>query len=93
MTDEHMLTTDQLARARAALDAWWANPGGSDYRAPGVTWTRDDLANMHAALEAPSDEAALTAVGAEGGTWLSTPAQDAEKLALMTALRQRLRRS
>lgn len=93
MTDEQMLTPGQLARATAALDAWYANPGGSDYRAPGVTWAQSELENMHAALEAPTLDAALAAFGVEPDSWLSTPEQDAENRALMTAVRERLGRS
>lgn len=89
MTTEN-LTSDQAARATAALDAWYANPGGSDYRAPGVTWTQDELENMHAALEAPTVDAALVAFGAEPGSWLSTSEQDAQNPATMAALRERL---
>lgn len=84
------LTIDHAARATAALDAWYSNPGGSDYRAPGVTWTPRQVAAMHAALEAPTVDAALLAVGAEPGTWLSTPEQDAENRALMTEIRERV---
>lgn len=91
MTDEQM-SPDQLARATAALDAWYSNPGGDDYRATGVTWSRGELKNMHVALEAPSVAAALEALGAEPGSDLSAPEQDTQNLTLMTELRQRLGR-
>lgn len=88
--DPAPLNADQLARADAALDAWYTNPDGSDYRAPGVTWGSDQLHKMHAALEAPDVDAALRAFGAVPGTWLTSPELDAENRALMTQLRHHL---
>jgi hypothetical protein len=87
------LTADQLARATAALDAWF-DPGPGGYRAPGarVTWDQLELESMHAALEAPTIDAALEAFPGAPGTALSTPEQDAENRALMTGLRLRLGR-
>lgn len=82
------LTPEQLARATAALERWYANPGGIGYRAPGVTWTPEDYQSMHAALEAPTVEAALMVFGAVPGTWLTTAAQDAENRDLMDELRR-----
>jgi hypothetical protein len=60
------------------LPVWFTNPGG-DYRAPGVTWDQDVLECM---------DAALAAVGAEPGTWMTTVEQDTRNRAIMTALRQ-----
>lgn len=91
MTDEQVLTPAQVARAMAALDAWYTNPGGIEYRAPGVTWSQRDLETMHAALEAPSLAAALMAFGAEPGTWMTTTELDAENRALMAELRHLFR--
>jgi hypothetical protein len=88
-----MVTPDQLARATAALDVWFANSNGHDYRAPGVTWKLRELENMHAALEAPTVDAALTAFGADPCTWMTTPEQDAQNRAIMTELRQLLGRN
>jgi hypothetical protein len=85
------LSDDQLARATAALDAWYSNPGGDPYRAPGVTWSSDELQRMHTALEAPSVAAALEALGAGPGTEFSTRDQDEQNLALITELRLRRR--
>jgi len=81
---------DQLARATAALDAWWAP--GAGYRPPPRAWDQRELESMHAALEAPTIDAALEAVGATAGTYLTTPGQDAGNRALMTELRQLLGR-
>jgi hypothetical protein len=90
MNDKQSLTPGQQARVAAALDAWYDNPGGSDYRVPGAQWDTEEMQRMHAALEAPTAAAALEAFGAAPGTWLSTPAQDARNLATMTALREHL---
>jgi hypothetical protein len=89
MTSEQPLTPDQQARAAAALDVWFASPGG-DYRAPGAGWGAEEIERMHAALEAPDVDAALETFGAEPGTWLSTPEQDEQNRAIMTELRERL---
>lgn len=68
------------------MDRWFANPGGDEYQAPGVS-RDDELAAMHAALQAPTVEAALAAFGvAPGGEW-STPGQDAANRELMRELR------
>ena len=47
---------------------------------------------MHAALEAPTADAALEAFGLAPGSDLSTPEQDVQNRALMGELRQRLGR-
>ncbi|CRK56988.1 Conjugal transfer protein TraA [Alloactinosynnema sp. L-07] len=87
MTDEQQLTPAQVAGAIAALDTWWRNPGGDDWRAPGVTWNDDDVRAMHAALNAPNVDAALTAIGAApGDPLLSSPQQDADNRATMTEI-------
>lgn len=81
------MTPDQLARATAALDVWWERD-----RTPWLTraWDQRELESMHAALEAPDTDAALEAVGATTGTYLSTPEQDAWNRATMSELRQAL---
>ena len=87
---EPMLTPDQIARAMAALDAWFTNPG-DDYAAPGVRWELCEVAAMHAALEAPSFDDALAAFGGDDADpVLSTPEQQDRNRAAMIALRQRL---
>jgi hypothetical protein len=92
MTEETTLTTDQLARAKAALDAWYANPGGSDYRHPDQSgWDPAELAMMHAALHAPTLDAALAALDAQPDPALSSPEQDTQNRALIAELRHRLR--
>lgn len=88
MTGKQALTPDQMARASAALDVWFTNPGGDEYRAPGVTWDSEQLERMHAALEAPTVDAALEAFDVVPGTWLSTPEQDKQNRAIMIALRE-----
>lgn len=80
---------DQLARATAALDVWF-DPGPGGYRAPGLTWDQRELESMHAALEAPTTDAALEAFPGAPGSWLSTPEQDAENRALMGEVRRLL---
>ena len=85
------MNPDQLARATAALDAWF-DPGPGGYRATGLTWDQRELESMHAALEAPTTDAALEAFGVAPGTELSTPEQDTRNRALMTELRQLLSR-
>ena len=57
-----------------------------------MAWDQSELESMHAALEAPTADAALEAFGVTPGTWLSTPEQDVENRALMGELRQRLGR-
>jgi hypothetical protein len=91
MTTGDPLNPDQLARATAALDAWY-DPGPGGYRVPGLTWDQSELESMHAALEAPTADAALEAFGVSPGTWLSTPEQDIQNRALMGELRQRVGR-
>lgn len=85
-------TPSQQARAAAALEIWYTNPGGSDYRAPGWTgWQQRELAGMHAALEAPDLDSALAAFGiTQGNADLASPEQDRENRALMAAVRQQL---
>jgi hypothetical protein len=85
------MTPDQVARATAALDAWY-DPGPGGYRAPGVTWDRFELEGMHTALEAADTDAALAALGVAPGSGLSTPEQDARNRAVMTELRRLLSR-
>jgi hypothetical protein len=84
------MTPDQSARATAALDVWWERD-----RTPWLTraWDQHELESMHAALEAPDTDAALEAVGASAGTYLSTPEQDAWNRATMSELRQALRKA
>lgn len=78
---------DQLARATAALDVWF-DPGPLGYRASGLTWDERELESMHAALEAPTIDAALEAFGVAPGSHLSTPEQDVWNRAVMIELRQ-----
>ena len=87
MTTGNPLNPDQLARAAAALDAWF-DPGPGGYRVPGLTWDQSELKNMQAALEAPTADAALEAFGIAPGSGLSTPEQDIKNRALMGELRQ-----
>jgi hypothetical protein len=82
----------QVARAAAALDAWF-DPGPGGYRAPGLAWDPRELDSMHAALEAPTTDAALAAFGITPGTNLSTPEQDARNRVRMTELRLLLDRA
>ena len=86
------LSPDQQARAAAALDAWFDHgPTGS--RAPGqarMTWDQRELEGMHAALEAPTIDAALEAFPGSPGSPLSTPEQDAWNRQTMAELRQAL---
>jgi hypothetical protein len=86
-----LVKPDQLARATAALDVWF-DPGPGGYRAPGLTWDQRELASMHAALEAPTTDAALEAFGLAPGSHLSTPEQDARNREVMIELRQFLGR-
>jgi hypothetical protein len=87
-----LVNPDQLARATAALDLWF-DPGPNGYVAPGCgTYDQRELESMHAALEAPTVDAALEAFGVAPGSWLSTPEQDARNRATMTGLRQILSR-
>jgi hypothetical protein len=83
------VNADERARAAAALDLWWTP---APWTPPGRTWDQSQLEEMHAALEAPDVDAALRAVGADPGTWLSEPGQDDQNRALMAELRQRLGR-
>lgn len=87
LNGEVLVNPEQRGRAMAALDVWF-DPGPSGYRAPGVTWDQIDLESMHAALEAPTIDAALEAFGVTSGTYLSTPEQDAHNRATMAGLRQ-----
>lgn len=95
MTDQQSesggLTPRERARATAALDAFYANPGGSDYRVPGFAYSPEAVARMHAALEAPDLDAAVLALGVEPDPVLSTPEQDRENRALLGDVRDRLR--
>jgi hypothetical protein len=85
------MNPDQLARAAAALDVWF-DPGPGGYRAPGCeTYDHRQLESMHAALEAPTIDAALEAFEVAPGSWLSTPEQDAWNRATMIELREALR--
>jgi hypothetical protein len=79
------------ARAAAALDTWFDD--GSPWARAGRTWEQRDLEGMHAALEAPTVDAALEALtGCPPGTWLTTPEQDERNRAAMAGLRRRLGR-
>ena len=85
------MNLDQLARAAAALDAWY-DPGPGGFRVPGSSWGQDELESMHAALEAPTTDAALEAFGVTAGSGLSTPEQDAQNRSTMIELRRLLTR-
>ena len=91
MTTGDPLNPDQLARATAALEAWY-DPGPGGYRRPDLTWDQAELESMHAALEAPTADAALEAFGITPGTHLSPPEQDVENRALMGEVRRLLGR-
>lgn len=83
------MSPDQIARAAAALDAWF-DPGPAVPWLAGGTWDQRELESMHAALEAPTIDAALEEFPGPAGTWLSTPEQDEQNRVLMTELRQLL---
>ena len=83
---------NHLARATAALDVWF-DPGPGGYRVPGLTWDQFELESMHAALDAPTIDAALEAFGVAPGSYLSTPEQDARNRAVMIELRQATRQA
>lgn len=85
------MTPDDLARATAALDTWF-DPGPGGYRVPGLTWDPGELQSMHAALEAPTIDAALEAFGVAPGSSQSTPEQDVRNRAAMAELRRFLSR-
>jgi hypothetical protein len=89
MTTGNPLNPDQLARAAAALDAWFG-PGPGVPGGPGMTWCHQELESMHAALEAHDIDTALEAFPGAPGSWLSTPEQDAGNRTLMAGLRQAL---
>lgn len=91
MTTGNPLNPDQLARATAALDAWF-DPGSGGYRAPDsrVTWDQAELESMNAALEAPDIDTALEAFPGAPGSWLATPEQDVQNRASMIELRRLL---
>jgi hypothetical protein len=91
MTTGDSMNPAQSARAAAALDVWF-DPGPGGYRVPGLAWDQSELESMHAALEAPTADAALEAFGLAPGSGLSTPEQDIQNRALMGELRQRLGR-
>jgi hypothetical protein len=91
MTTGDPLNPGQLARATAALDAWF-DPGPGGHRVPGLAWDQSELESMHAALEAPTADAALETFGLAPGSDLSTPEQDVQNRALMGELRQGLGR-
>lgn len=84
------MTPDHLARATAALDAWFAD--GAPRHPDFTGWDQRELEGMHAALEAPTIDAALEAFPGAPGTWLTTREQDAWNRATMIELRQRLSR-
>ena len=95
MTGKQPLTELDRARATAALDIWYANPGGSDYRVPSHPgWSTEELEGMHAALEASDTDAALAAFGLTAeNAWMSTPEEAEQNRALMTAIREAVRSS
>jgi hypothetical protein len=93
--DAWQLSPDRQARAAAALDAWFDHgPTGTHapWQAP-MTWDQRELESMHAALEAPTIDAALAAFPGAPGSPLSTPEQDAWNRKTMTDLRQALSRA
>jgi hypothetical protein len=81
-----MLTTDQQARAAAALSVWFAgeSPWGP------APWTDDDLARMHAALQAPTARDAYVAFAGEPDRGLVSARDEADNIALMAQIRSRL---
>lgn len=85
-----ILTPGQLQRAAAALDIWFTNPGGSDYRVPGHAWDQDELLTMHAALEAPTLGAALQVFLGEVDADIITPKEEAQARRRMAEVRRRL---
>lgn len=86
------LNPDDLARATAALDAWY-DDGSPWARDPGRVWDRLELEEMHAALEAQDIDAALEAFpGAPGDRTITTPEQDAWNRESMIELRRFLSR-
>jgi hypothetical protein len=86
------VSPDQLARATAALDAWYADGSPAGFPGAGRTYDQLELEGMHAALEAPTADAALEAFPGPAGSWLSTPEQDARNRATMTGLRELISR-
>lgn len=75
------------------LDAWWSNPGDNDYCPFRQPWTRGELTKMHTALEARAWPLPRRQWASRwGNSSLTSPEQDAENLALITELRQRLGR-
>jgi hypothetical protein len=81
-----MMSPDQMARATGALDAWYDD--GSGFPGRGQAYDQGELESMHAALEAPTTDAALEAFPGAPGSCLSTPEQDAWNRAMMTELRR-----
>lgn len=80
------MNDDDTARAAAALDRWFDD--GSVWARAVRTWERQELEEMHAALEAPDIDTALAAFPGPPGTWLTTPEQDAWNRASMIELRR-----
>lgn len=76
-----------LARATAALDAWYADGSPAGSPDVGRAYDQGELEGMHAALEAPTIDDALKAFPGDHGSWLTTPGQDARNRELMTGLR------
>jgi hypothetical protein len=85
-----LVNPDQLARATAALDAWYDDGSPVGFPGRGRAYDQRELESMHAALEAPTTDAALEAFPGAPGSDLSTPEQDAWNRATMTELRQLL---
>ena len=81
------LSLDQAARATAALDSGWEDGSPWAPKTSERVWSETELAEMHAALEAPTVDDALRAVGATPGDSLSNPAEDVRNRARMGEIR------
>lgn len=83
------LTVEQQARAVAALDAWFTNPGGPvPWKTPGHS--RETVEEMHAALEATTLDDALAAFPGPIEPDLTTPEEEARSRRDMAELREQL---
>jgi hypothetical protein len=85
-----LMTPDHLARASAALDAWYADGSPAGFPGAGRVYDQLELESMHAALEAPDTDVALEAFPGPSSSWLSSPEQDAENRQLMARMRLHL---